>query len=322
MITELPSVPDGLYPMRAVTRFTGLTADAIRVWERRYGAVKPVRTPGQARRYSAEQVRRLLLLQEAVRRGHSIGDVARLPDDRLRALLEQSSVLRRTRDTLDGAPEGVEPAGGPEAIVQEYLGAVSRFDARRGRDILGMAAAMMLPERFLTDIVLPILSEVGVRWSRSDLGVAQEHVVSAQVRGFLLTLLRMAPTPVPGARRVLAGTPSGHLHEMGALMAAYLATARGWDAVYVGPDLPLDDLALAVRLAEADLVLLSLIREVPARQRAALVAGLERLAAVVPVWIGAPEGHFIHRAQLGVQGFTRLEDLGPALDRFRSTRRS
>jgi methanogenic corrinoid protein MtbC1 len=320
MKSRLPTIPEGLYPIRAVTRFTGLTADAIRVWERRYGAVKPVRTAGQARRYSADEVRRLLLLHEAVRRGHSIGDVARLPDADLRALLEQSSVLRRTRDTLAGSGDLEQDGVAAEGIVQEYLGAVSRFETRRSLEVLGTAATMMLPERFLSDVALPILDEVGTRWSRADMSVAQEHVASAQVRAFLSSLLRMAPAPVVGARRVLVGTPAGHRHEMGALMAAYVATVRGWDAVYVGPDLPLEELALAVGMARADLVMLSLICDVPPRERKALVDGLARLASRVPVWVGAPQGHFIHTADIDARRFTRLEELGPALDAFRSKR--
>jgi DNA-binding transcriptional MerR regulator len=39
----------GLYPMRVAARLTGLTADTIRVWERRYGVVDPDRTEGNKR---------------------------------------------------------------------------------------------------------------------------------------------------------------------------------------------------------------------------------------------------------------------------------
>ena len=63
----------GLYPMRVVSRLSGLTADTIRVWERRYQAVSPERTGGNKRRYSGSQVRRLVLLRRATELGHSIG---------------------------------------------------------------------------------------------------------------------------------------------------------------------------------------------------------------------------------------------------------
>ncbi len=309
-------IPDGLYPMRAVARFTGLTPDVVRVWERRYGAVRPSRTAGKARRYSAEDIRRLLLLHEAVRRGHSIGDVARLDDPALRALLEQSSVLRRPAGSSEASGEAEPGASDGGGVVAEYLGAVTRFEMRRALDVLGAAAAMMSPERFVTGVVLPILAEVGERWSRSDLGVAQEHVVSAQIKGFLLTMLRLTPAPPPGAGRVLVATPPGHLHEIGALTAAWLAAARGWDTVYVGPDIPLDELGLAARMARADLVLLSLIRQASPRERGALIRRMDQLAAMVPVWVGAPEGHAIHAAKTRVRRFKRLDDLGPALDQW------
>ena len=54
-----PRADASTYPMRVVTRLTGLTADTIRVWERRYGAVRPERTQGNVRRYSSSEIRRL-----------------------------------------------------------------------------------------------------------------------------------------------------------------------------------------------------------------------------------------------------------------------
>ena len=75
------------YPIRAVVRRTGLTAHVIRVWEKRYGAVSPMRTPTNRRLYSDSDVERLQLLHRAMLAGHSIGQIAQLPNERLRALV-------------------------------------------------------------------------------------------------------------------------------------------------------------------------------------------------------------------------------------------
>ena len=87
IVTEL----GGLYPMRVVSRLTGLTADTIRVWERRYQAVKPERTRGNKRRYTGSQVRRLVLLRRATELGHSIGQVAPLPDEDLHRIIGETT---------------------------------------------------------------------------------------------------------------------------------------------------------------------------------------------------------------------------------------
>ena len=72
------------HPIKAVARLTGLSAYVIRIWEHRYGAVKPERTGTNRRLYSLPQIERLTLLREMSQAGHNIGLIARLPTERLR----------------------------------------------------------------------------------------------------------------------------------------------------------------------------------------------------------------------------------------------
>jgi MerR family transcriptional regulator, light-induced transcriptional regulator len=78
------------YPISAVAKLTGLPLDTLRAWERRYGAVNPTRSP-RGRTYSEQQIKRLILLRQAVEQGHAIGQVAGLGDRQLRELHDKSS---------------------------------------------------------------------------------------------------------------------------------------------------------------------------------------------------------------------------------------
>lgn len=313
MKKEADRIPEGLYPMRAVTRFTGLSADVIRVWQRRYGAVEPDRTEGRARRFSADQIHRLLTLHELTRRGHSIGEIARLPDDRLRELLDRDSLLASPQASMP-------PAAGQtlESVIAEYLGAVGRFEMRRAQELLFRSGALLAPMTFVLNIAIPVLREVGDRWSRGELGIAQEHIVSGHMKALLSGLLRLAPPPLPGAPRLLAATPAGQQHEFGALMATYLAAMEGWEAIYAGPDLPLDALVAAADLARADLVLLSVLRVPSPGETRALERSLRSLARRVDTWVGLPADHPLRRRLGSLRTFDRLEDLLPALEERRS----
>ena len=73
------------YPIRAVSKITGISLDTLRAWERRYHAVTPERDE-RGRIYTEADVQRLLLLQAALGRGYAIGQVANMPDDELQAL--------------------------------------------------------------------------------------------------------------------------------------------------------------------------------------------------------------------------------------------
>src|SRR5690349_18200320 len=106
------------YPMRVVMSRTGLTADVLRAWERRYGAVRPYRSPAGQRLYSDHDVERLLLLRRATLDGHSIGAIATLDDQALEALLESSPT------TVAAAPDAEL-----DALVRDAMLATDKLDA-------------------------------------------------------------------------------------------------------------------------------------------------------------------------------------------------
>src|SRR5690242_708235 len=108
------------YPLRAVMRRTGLSADVIRAWERRHSAVTPQRSAGGQRLYSEQDVVRLGLLRRATAGGHSIGEVARLDIPALEALVQRSS---------ERNGEAALPSAGPAAVIASALGATERLDS-------------------------------------------------------------------------------------------------------------------------------------------------------------------------------------------------
>jgi DNA-binding transcriptional MerR regulator len=293
------------YPMRVVTRLTGLTADTIRVWERRHGAVRPERTEGNVRRYSSAEVRRLTLLREAISRGHSIGEIGALPDEQLERLATERA---------EGAAAGADgPARGLWwPIVESYLDAIARYDLRRADEILTRTAALASSRELALEIVAPMLREIGERWAHGATSIAQEHVVSGHAKSLLGTLLRAGASD-PGAPRIMLAAPEGHLHEIGALIAGVLAAARGAVPIHLGPDVPWSELIGAVRRADAAVLLLAFSRDLRPDEARRTKAELTELAGQVELWIGAPRGHAAARAGLTARVFHDFETLDAAL---------
>ena len=284
MQSASPKIEEGLYPMRVVTRLTGLTADTIRVWERRYGAVVPRRTEGNARRFHAEDVRRLLLMREARARGHSIQSIATLSENELEALLSG------TNELAPAAAPGGETDSPHARIRERYLAEIARFEVRRAGELLARAASLFGPVEFALEVLVPLLQEVGERWSHADFNVAQEHLVTQQVRSLLFTVMRFV-SPQPGARRILLAAPEGHLHEFGLLVTALLAASQGHEPVLLGPNLPANDLHAAVELSKARLVVLSIVRDMTDDELRRFRRDIEALPEGCEVWLGCPPGH-------------------------------
>ena len=73
-------------PIGVVSHRTGLSPHVIRVWERRYGVIKPHRSTGNRRLYSQAEIERLRLLKLVTDAGYPIGQIAHVPDDELRRM--------------------------------------------------------------------------------------------------------------------------------------------------------------------------------------------------------------------------------------------
>ena len=248
--------------MRVVSRRTGLSADLIRAWEKRYQAITPDRTDGNARRYSHAEIQRLELLRDVVALGHTISDVAALPNETLAALLSEE------------APSAQDTA--TEETLAAYVAAIEAWDLRESQSILSRAASLRPPDALALEVLSPILRAVGDGWEQGRLSVTQEHAASAQVRGLLATLLQTIAVD-RGAPKLLVAAPEGHEHELGGLMAAVLGAQVGVAPVYLGGNVPLHELESTLQRTGAEVVLLAVSRAIDGAEVTRLRAAVEVL---------------------------------------------
>ena len=247
------------YPLRVVIRRTGLSADVIRAWERRYGAVSPTRSEGGQRLYSEDDVVRLALLRKATSDGHSIGEIARLGQSALASLAAHGS--RASATTVATARGGAAPTvadSDAQVVVAEAIAATEALDRGALESALKRAALSLGATRFIDDIAADVLRMVGDRWHAGTLAPFHEHLASDTMRR-VLAWVGDAYEPARGAPTIVIATPSGESHELGAMIVAAAASEESWRVVYLGPDLPAGDIAAAARASGADVVALSLV---------------------------------------------------------------
>ncbi len=239
------------HPMGVVAQRTGLTPHALRAWERRYGAVTPARSEGGQRIYSDADVRRLRLLKRLTEAGRPIGMVARLGTGELTRLARE-----------DSGAEGLwvpgAVGGGADRHLAACMRAAERMDGSALREELLRSVVQLEVGLVVRGVLTPLLKQVGDMWAEGRLRPAQEHVVSAAVRQVLDWLLVRFETE-PGAPVLVVTTPSGELHEFGAMLAAVEAADVGWRVVYLGPSLPPEEVVLAVERTRARVVGLSVV---------------------------------------------------------------
>ncbi len=294
------------HTIAVVSRRTGISQLLLRAWERRYGAVAPARTDSGRRLYSDRDLHKLQLLTRLTAAGHRIGDIANLRVAELEKLAAELADLAPVPVKLPAISEVDE-------LLGAALQAVADLDAPRLEGLLARAAVALSRPVLRQDLLQPLLVEIGERWRDGTLRIAHEHMATGIVKAFL-TGLTQGRTGAPGAPALVVTTPAGHRHELGALMAASQALEAGWKVLYLGPDLPAEEIAAAVEAGEARAVLLSLIHPAADPATAAQLAALRRyLGSDVPVLVGGRAAPSYRQALDGI-GAT-LVDSGEALDR-------
>ncbi|HEX7863172.1 MAG TPA: MerR family transcriptional regulator [Verrucomicrobiae bacterium] len=302
-----------IHSIQMAARRAGLSPVLIRAWEQRYSAVSPNRSATKRRLYSEAEITRLSLLKQVTDAGHSIGQVARLPDEQLRELLAQRTAPEQNTKLL-------APRESTEAWLNESLVAVRELDAFRFDQALKSASSVLGIQGVLVRIIAPLAETIGEWWRDGKITAAHEHFGTALMRDFLGDLRK----PFAGAERsptLIVATPAGQLHEMGALMAGALAANLGWRVTQLGASLPAAEIASAARQQNARAVALSIVYP---EDDPSLPAELHSLRDLLPSEtkiIAGGRAAKAYRETLNQISATSVEDLaqlGIALDQVRA----
>jgi DNA-binding transcriptional MerR regulator/methylmalonyl-CoA mutase cobalamin-binding subunit len=228
---------DAILRIGELSKRSGVSPELLRAWERRYGLLRPTRSPGGLRLYSPADLERVRLMR------HHLADGL--------AAAEAAAEAARTVVTDRPSP----PALGSVAVRDELAEALDRFDEPQAQAILDRLLAAATVDTLLTEVVLPYLHELGDRWERGEASIAQEHFASGVLRGRLLGLARGWGLGV-GPVAVLACVP-GEQHDLGLIAFGLALRARGWRVAYLGSDAPIESVEEASMQLDPSLVVLN-----------------------------------------------------------------
>jgi MerR family transcriptional regulator, light-induced transcriptional regulator len=252
----------GLLRIGELSRRTGVKPDLLRAWERRYSLLEPERSAGGFRLYPASSIDRVTAMQEQLARGFSAAEAARL------AVLEGDAPTR---------------SASIDSLVAELTDALEDYDEPLAQSVIDRMLSAFSVDAILRDAMLPFLHELGLRWERGEVSVAQEHFASSVIRGRLLGLARgwgAGSGPV-----AILACPPGEEHDLGLLALGIVLHDRGWRVAYLGPDTPMETLAGAAARLSATVIVLAAVN---AKRFEAATAALKHLAKSHQVAVAGP----------------------------------
>ncbi len=282
------------FNLKVVLKETGLAADTLRAWERRYGLPMPQRTEGGHRMYSERDIEIVKWLKAQIESGMSISRAV----DRFNDLSASGAdPLTVVSPGVASAAASVLPSASTLASLRsQWVRACSEFDEASGEQILNQAFSLFSVEDVCLEVIQKGLSEIGDLWFENRLSVQQEHFASGLAMRRLDALLSAAPAPTKRGA-ILVGCPADEWHTFPSLLVALLLRRRGYRVIHLGANVPTERLTESVNDTKAELVVL-------VAQQLVSAAALQKTAQALAV-------HGIHIAFGG-----RIFNLRPGLQEY------
>lgn len=232
----------GYYTIKDLETLSGIKAHTIRIWEKRYGVLEPQRSTTNIRYYSDDELRKLLNVSMLVKHGYKISKVSAFPEEEI-----QKEVLNLNEKMLSS-----------EEIIDQLIIHMINFDHKSFLDILDQQIDELGFEEAFMRVVFPLFEKVGIYWQVGSIFPAQEHFVSNIIRNLLIKDSASFSNHASPAT-VLFYLPEGEMHELSLLFYQYLALKAGYKTIYLGQNVPFEDLLKLEGLQKVDCVFTAFI---------------------------------------------------------------
>lgn len=215
------------FTIKDIENLSGIKAHTLRIWEQRYQLFVPKRRESKHRYYDNEDLKHILRISQLYHSGVKISKIARLSDDAIRSM-------------AIGKIEEFQSTG---AFVHNLIEAAIDFNEEAFEMLLDKAFKQFGFQSTIIDIVYVFLERVGLLWLTDHMIPAQEHFASNIVRQKIIAHIELLKvSPLPSQNTYVLFTMEGEYHEIPLLLAYYLMKASGKRCIYMGTDLPFDDL--------------------------------------------------------------------------------
>ncbi len=254
------------YRIQMAAELSGVKEGLIRAWERRYGVLKPARSPGGYRTYTQADIEVLKRLKRLTEEGVAIAQAVKL----------LPSIRREAKEVEEHAPPSRKLSREEQLNVwcAEILEAGKQLDQLKIEAVLDAAIEWLPPLSFFDGLVVPLLREVGDRWHKGQLGIAEEHLISHSVRQKLISLWVKAPRRAK--HHVVCVCLGEEQHELGLLGAALRFRHNGYRVTFLGARTPVEQVARLAQVVKPDLIAVSVVNDAGVEDQ------LTQLAAALP----------------------------------------
>lgn len=236
------------FTISQLSRFSGIKPHTIRIWEQRYGALKPGRSEGNTRFYNGEQLRRLLNITGLLNANYKISEISGLSDDLLHELIYEQLTEHQTKSQ-------------EEFFISQLLASSIDFDPFYFDKIFNRCVESYGLFQTYKSVIYPLLVRIGLLWSCNKLTASQEHFITHLIKQKICAAIEELPSPPKQAKSWLLFLPEDEQHELGLLFASYILRHAKQQVIYLGANMPFNALESTATQVDVNYVLVFFTRQ-------------------------------------------------------------
>lgn len=225
------------FSIKDIESLTGVKAHTLRIWEQRYGMITPKRTDTNIRYYDEADLKKLLNVSLLNRNGYKISEIASMNAETL-----MQEVLKLSREKSDY-----------ESQLQALTLTMLELNESAFEQLLNKSILQMGLEKTMMNLIFPFFRTIGIMWQTGSINPAHEHFITNIVRQKLIVAIDGQQNLSDiWSKKFMLFLPEGEFHEIGLLFANYAIRARGGRVVYIGANVPFNDLSTVYRVYSPD----------------------------------------------------------------------
>ncbi len=218
-----------VFSIKDLENISGIKAHTIRIWEKRYEVLKPMRSDSNIRYYNLVNLQKLLNITLLHDHGYKISRIAKFTEEQIpemvREIVSEKSVKSHA--------------------ISSFKMAMINFDQSLFFNTYNTLLAEKSFREVFYEVFIPLMNEIGLLWQSDTITPAHEHFISYLIKQKLLieTEKLQILEPTNDEKVFVLYLPSNEIHELGLMYLNYEILHHGYRSIFLGESIPLDNLA-------------------------------------------------------------------------------
>lgn len=217
-----------VFSIKDLENLSGIKAHTIRIWEKRYNILEPMRTTTNIRLYDVENLQKLLNITLLHSHGYKISKISKFPPEKIPQLVQ----------------EIVSDKSAKNHAINAFKMAMMNFDQTLFFTTYNKLLSEKSFREVFTEIFIPLMNEIGILWQTGTITPSHEHFISYLIRQKLLSSIEQLQILEPAKKDkvFILYLPQNEIHELGLIYLNYEILFHGYKTIYLGQSIPIENL--------------------------------------------------------------------------------